>query len=168
MLTARIRRISGLSPSSLLAILIAFFLDQLTKSLIVNLIGPRPVSLLGSLLRLQVVYNTRGIFGLSFGSNQIYFLLPIIGIVVLGYLLFMSHNRMESIVVGLIVGGALGNLIDRIRIGAVVDFIDMGIGRLRWPTYNLADAFITIGIIILILRGFGPKRVSPAQERKDR
>ena len=50
----------------------------------------------------------------------------------------------------LVLGGAVGNLIDRIRMREVIDFIDMGIGRYRWPTYNFADIYVTVGMFILI------------------
>jgi len=139
-------------------ILFAFIIDQLTKLLVLTSVGSRSVSIIGNILRLQVTYNTRGIFGISFGSDHFYFILPLIGLSVLIYLLLVARSRLESIVVGLITGGAFGNLIDRIRLGAVVDFIDMGIGHYRWPTYNLADAFITIGIVILIFYGFRHRR----------
>jgi signal peptidase II len=62
------------------------------------------------------------------------------------------------VVFGLLIGGALGNLIDRVRFGYVIDFIDMGIGNLRWFTYNLADAFITVGAIFLLAREFFRKK----------
>lgn len=55
------------------------------------------------------------------------------------------------IIFSFIVGGAIGNVVDRLRLKYVIDFIDMGIGNLRWFTYNLADAFITIGAITLIV-----------------
>jgi signal peptidase II len=56
----------------------------------------------------------------------------------------------KRVCLGLVLGGAFGNLIDRIATGEVVDFIDMGIGRYRWPTYNVADIAVTVGAVILI------------------
>jgi signal peptidase II len=68
---------------------------------------------------------------------------------------------MEQVAFGLIMGGALGNLIDRLRLGAVVDFINIGIGDLRWPYFNVADSAITIGVVILafhlLFRPRGPE-----------
>ena len=64
---------------------------------------------------------------------------------------------------GLVLGGALGNLIDRLRYGAVVDFIDVGISEsVRWPCFNLADSAITIGVILLILTSFARPHEEPA------
>jgi len=51
---------------------------------------------------------------------------------------------------GLILGGAFGNLVDRVATGKVIDFIDMGVGNYRWPTYNIADIAVTVGAVILI------------------
>ena len=56
------------------------------------------------------------------------------------------------IVFGFVIGGAVGNIIDRVRLAYVIDFIDMGLGNLRWFTYNLADAFITVGAVFLLVR----------------
>jgi signal peptidase II len=61
---------------------------------------------------------------------------------------FMARRRL---CLGLILGGALGNLIDRVLAGEVIDFIDMGIGQTRWPVYNLADVAVTIGAVGLVL-----------------
>ncbi|MCK4236065.1 MAG: signal peptidase II, partial [Candidatus Krumholzibacteria bacterium] len=57
----------------------------------------------------------------------------------------------KRVCLGLILGGAFGNLIDRLTAGEVLDFIDMGIGQYRWPTYNVADIAVTVGAVILIL-----------------
>ena len=62
-----------------------------------------------------------------------------------------GHFLSGRLALGLILGGAIGNFIDRIRLGAVVDFIDLGIGSYRWPTFNAADSCITIGTGILLL-----------------
>ena len=56
----------------------------------------------------------------------------------------------KRVCLGLVLGGAFGNLIDRIATGKVIDFIDMGIGSIRWPTYNVADIAVTVGAVILI------------------
>ena len=58
-------------------------------------------------------------------------------------------KRWEQIAFGLVLGGAVGNLIDRVRFGAVVDFLDFGVGDLRWPAFNIADSAITVGVVLL-------------------
>jgi signal peptidase II len=73
----------------------------------------------------------------------------------LTYIALSLKDKISVIVFGFIIGGALGNIIDRVRLDHVIDFIDMGIGTLpwqRWFTYNLADAFITIGGVFLLIR----------------
>ena len=77
--------------------------------------------------------------------------LSLAGLVVLGYIALTVKDRTGVVVFGLLIGGAIGNLVDRLRFGYVIDFIDMGIGNVRWFTYNLADAFITVGAIFLVM-----------------
>ena len=76
-----------------------------------------------------------------------------------------------SVALGLLLGGAIGNLIDRLRLGHVVDFVDTGIGDLRWYTFNVADAAISIAILLLILAAIRPslveKRPEPVQPDGD-
>ena len=82
------------------------------------------------------------------------------------YLGLRSPDRWFGIGLGLILGGGVGNnLIDRVRFGSVVDFIDMGIGNTRWYTYNLADAFAVAGVIMILAHeflGWGKAKPPPA------
>ncbi|MBS4015269.1 MAG: signal peptidase II [Candidatus Latescibacteria bacterium] len=126
-------------------------LDQITKSLVSrNLVMHQPVNIIGSYLRFFLVHNQGLIWGLPFKSNLTYYVLPILGIVVVLYIALRSNRRYLGFVYGLILAGAAGNLIDRIRFGYVVDFIDMGIKNLRWPTYNIADMSIVFGVILIL------------------
>jgi len=138
----------------LLFVLLAFFLDQITKLLVVNYLRPLrpPTQILGSILRLKLTFNPYGIFGISFGPSELNHVFSLVGIIVLLYVAFTLKDRISLIVFGLLIGGALGNALDRVRFGYVIDFIDMGIGDLRWFTYNLADAFLTVGAIFLLAR----------------
>lgn len=139
---------------------IAFFLDQITKLWVVNFLRPLdpPTQVVGSLLRLKLTFNPYGVFGLSVGSNELYYVFTFVGLVVLSYIALTIKDRAGIIVAGLIIGGAIGNLFDRLRFGYVIDFIDMGIGNLRWFTYNLADAFLTVGAVFLVVREFLRKK----------
>ena len=65
--------------------------------------------------------------------------------------LFRSSNWIETISLSMVIGGAIGNIIDRLHFGAVADFIDIHVGSWHYPAFNLADSFITVGIAILIL-----------------
>ena len=138
----------------LLFAFISFVLDQLTKLYVVNYISPMdpPAEIIGSLLRLKLTFNPYGVFGLSIGPAALNYVLTVVGIIVLFYVGLTLKDRTGLIVFGLLIGGALGNVADRLRFGYVIDFIDMGIGNLRWFTYNLADAFITVGAVFLLVR----------------
>jgi signal peptidase II len=133
---------------------LAFFIDQLTKLFVVNFLKPLdpPLEIIGSILRLKLTFNPYGVFGLSVGPTELNYALSLIGIIVLFYVGLTLKDRTGLIVFGLLIGGALGNVIDRLRFGYVIDFVDMGIGNLRWFTYNFADAFITLGAIFLLAR----------------
>lgn len=134
--------------------LLAFLLDQVSKLLIVHFLTPfeSPTQIIGSLLRFKLTYNPYGVFSIPFGPSVLYYIFSIIGIIVLLYVGLSLHDRVGIIVFGFIIGGAIGNVVDRIRLDYVIDFIDMGIGNVRWFTYNLADAFITVGALFLLTR----------------
>lgn len=145
----------------LIPVFIAFILDQVTKLLIVNFLTPfdPPFAVIGSILRFKVAYNPYGVFSISFGPPFLYYILHIAGILLFIFIGISQKSRFRVILFALIVGGALGNVIDRIRLKYVVDFIDMGIGNLRWFTYNLADAFVTVSAVILIINELFRKQV---------
>ncbi|UCG91087.1 MAG: signal peptidase II [candidate division WOR-3 bacterium] len=135
-------------------VLLAFLLDQISKFLIVHFLTPfeSPTQIIGSLLRFKLTYNPYGVFSIPFGPSVLYYIFSVIGVIVLLYVSLSLHDRVGIIVFGFIIGGAIGNVVDRIRLNYVIDFIDMGIGNVRWFTYNLADAFITVGALFLLTR----------------
>lgn len=136
----------------------SLFLDQVTKMLIYGLFGggladsPGSVRILGDILRFVYERNQHGVFGLVYGPRVIYLILPIAGIALVIWLGLQTLSGWLATAYGLILGGALGNLVDRIRLGYVIDFIVVELPRLRfrWYTFNLADAFLVIGVIMLI------------------
>jgi signal peptidase II len=139
---------------TIICVILAFLLDQLTKLIAVNLLRPfePPTEIIGSILRLKLTFNPFGVFGIAVGPTELNYILSIVGLILLIYIALTIKDRTGTVLFGLLIGGALGNLVDRIRFGYVIDFIDMGIGNLRWFTYNLADAFITLGAIFLLAR----------------
>lgn len=139
--------------SFLTPVFIAFFLDQITKLLIVHFLSPfdPPYEVIGSILRFKVAFNPYGVFSISFGPSFLYYILHITGIILFTFIGISQKIKFRVLLFGLIVGGALGNVFDRVRLHYVIDFIDMGIGNLRWFTYNLADAFVTVSAVILII-----------------
>lgn len=120
-----------------------------------------PTPVLGDLVRIAKTYNDGGIFGL-FGASA-----PILGaaslaVIALIVLYQARHGVREpwvlSAALGLLLGGAIGNLVDRIRFGYVIDFVDMGLGDLRWYTFNVADAAISVAILALLVLSFTGER----------
>ena len=130
-------------------------LDQITKAWVLHALADGPITLAGP-VRLSLTRNTAGAFGLGGAA------VPFLAVVALGLVVFMAssgattrHPRL-ALAVGLVLGGALGNLADRLfrghgfLNGAVVDFVDLRV----WPVFNLADAAITIGCLLLVWAGW--------------
>src|SRR4029079_13785528 len=126
-------------------------LDQLTKVWLTSFLAPgQSLAVLGDLIRLVHGQNAGGLFGLLQGQAVP---LALVSLVVVGLILAHTarsgHNPYLAITLGLLLGGALGNLLDRVRLGYVVDFVDAGIGSVRWDPFNLADAAIRRAIVLL-------------------
>jgi signal peptidase II len=113
-----------------------------------------PHSVAGDWLRLTLVYNPGAAFGLQVGSQSrwVFMGLTVIALGILGrlYLNTRDGDLWRTASLALVCGGALGNLIDRVRSDqGVVDFIDIGIGTSRWPTFNVADVAVSVGAVLL-------------------
>lgn len=148
-------------------------LDILTKLLAVQYLSPHPVSVVGDWVTLQLVYNPGAAFGIHVGaySRWVFLVLALVALVVLGSMVRQTRpgDHLRLVALGLVCGGAVGNLIDRIRSArGVVDFIDVGIGPHRWPTFNVADSAVTVGAILLaIVLWFEGRQAESAEGRKD-
>ncbi|MBW2305546.1 MAG: signal peptidase II [Deltaproteobacteria bacterium] len=133
--------------------------DQATKAMVINSLSENEtIPVLEGYLNLTHVRNQGAAFGiLSDGGARIqrYFFIPITIVVSLAILIIISHSRKDEIFkvisLSMVLSGALGNLMDRVRWGGVVDFIDIHYGTLHWPAFNVADASISIGVILLIV-----------------
>ncbi len=129
--------------------------DVATKAAAVSsLVLGVPRGIWGQSLRLALVYNPGAAFGFSFGasSRQIFVALTIGALAVLVHLYRTtpSGDALRMLAIGLVAGGAIGNLVDRLRSPAgVVDFIDVGLTTVRWPTFNVADMAVTTGACLL-------------------
>jgi signal peptidase II len=119
-----------------------------------------PTPIVGDLVRIARTWNDGGIFGL-FGSSA-----PILGLaslVVIGIIVWIEATSgvmspLLTVALGLLIGGAIGNLIDRLRYGHVVDWVDTGLGSLRFYTFNIADSAISIAVVLLIAMSLlGPR-----------
>jgi signal peptidase II len=132
-------------------------LDFLTKMLITrNFNLYQQVNVIGDYVRLTYIHNPGAAFGIHLGpySRLIFLLLSLVALGALAgmYWATPARDRSRLIAIALICGGAVGNLLDRIRLSAgVVDFMDVGVGQLRWPVFNVADVAVTTGAIFLAL-----------------
>jgi len=134
---------------------VALALDQATKSLALsNLSAVEPVPVLGDVLRLVLRFNDGAAFSLGWGGTNVLIAMTAIAAVAVTVAIIRWRRRSPAGMagLGLILGGALGNLGDRVfRDGRVIDFLDMGLGTRRWPTFNVADIAITCGALFLMI-----------------
>ena len=144
---------------SLLIILIVFFLDRYTKIFILNNFN-ESTFYLNEFVNFDLVWNTGIGFGLlSFNSSLIYNLISIFICLILIFLIHLAikADKFDKLIFSTIVGGAVGNFYDRIVFNAVPDFIDLHIGNFHWFTFNVADIFITLGVLGYLVKGFQKK-----------
>ncbi len=137
---------------------ITVLLDFVTKALAVEHLVPRhmPHEIIGNVVRFTLAYNPGAAFGMHLGPASRWIFAGL-SVVIVGVLLratgeLTRTSRLAAFGVPVIVGGAIGNLLDRIRLReGVVDFIDIGIGTTRFWTFNVADTAVTIGAVCLVL-----------------
>jgi signal peptidase II len=134
---------------------IVLFLDQLSKFYIKkSLAGGQLIPVWGNFFRITYLENPGVAFGL-FPGQRLFFILVTSLIIILVFTFYQKVERADlwlRISLSLILGGALGNLIDRLWIGKVVDFLDFGFGPHRWPAFNLADSAISVGVGMLLIK----------------
>jgi len=138
------------------AALAVVVLDVITKLLIQHFLVPgEPHRIVGNIVRFTLVYNRGAAFSMSLGRHSpwIFGAFAVIALYILWRLYRQTApaDRLRTLALGLAWGGALGNLIDRLRTGGqgVVDFIDIGVGTVRFWTFNVADSAVTIGALLL-------------------
>ena len=139
--------------------LIVVGLDQATKSLAERLLDPYQPVALAPLLNFTLMYNEGAAFSFlaEAGGWQRWFFVAltlVVSAVLIGWLWRLkAHERWLAWGLSLVIGGALGNLIDRLLTGRVVDFIDVYYERWHWPAFNVADSAITVGVVLLLIDG---------------
>ena len=139
----------------LLTALLVFAADQLSKIYVMDLMKDGAIIVLTPFFSIIQAWNT----GISFsmfkdGGMAGTAILSLIALGVVIFLLrwmYVEKCKMVQISLGMIIGGAIGNLADRIRYGAVYDFLDFHIGTHHWPAFNIADSFICIGAFLIIV-----------------
>jgi signal peptidase II len=158
------RRIFALALGGV--VVLDFFSKLLAEAHLPHTVG-RPV--LGEWFQLRLVYNPGAAFGLDVGpySRWVFFLVAVVAVVLLYR---MSRNTppgefFRQLALGLVCGGALGNLIDRLRSPqGVVDFLDVGVGLHRWPTFNVADMAVSCGAVALAISLWREDAAEPKPE----
>lgn len=133
---------------------VVLVLDQLTKAWVRSTMTlNETIPVVGDVVRLTYIHNEGAAFGLSVGphSSQVFLVLAAVASVLVLYLLLSAprEERMQRVALALILGGALGNIIDRVRWSMVVDFIQVGVAGHFWPIFNVADSAVTIGAVLL-------------------
>ncbi|MDA8237946.1 MAG: signal peptidase II [Chloroflexi bacterium] len=145
-------RVAGpgfVSAAFVIGALAATLADQLVDAGVRAIDAPR--DLLGGVVRLAPSTNDGVAFGLLQGTGPVPVVLSVGAMVAI--VAYAHRHRADgaiSLALGLLLGGALANLIERLTRGAVLDYVDMGLGDLRWPTFNVGDIAISIAILLLI------------------
>ena len=144
---------------------LAVVVDQVSKFIVrgsMALYQSEPV--LGNFFRLTYIHNPGAAFGLNVGSPLLHtvFSLLALGVLIYLYRSLAANERLLRLALCLVLGGAVGNIIDRLYLGEVVDFFDFGLGDLRWPIFNFADSFVTVGVLLLAL-GYSRREKTPGR-----
>jgi signal peptidase II len=140
----------------LLIVLSVIVLDQITKYLIASYLSPFDSIEIFPFLHIVNVRNTGAAFG-SFRNVGSSFFIVISVIAIIFVMSLLVKRTYNNIGLSLVLGGAIGNLIDRILYGKVVDFIDFSVGSFHWPAFNVADSALTVGIAVILLASFMKK-----------
>ncbi len=139
----------------LIILITSLVADIITKMLIVaNVNYAEKIDYLGGFLRITLVYNRGGVFGIAQGYKNVFLVISIVVLIgIIAYYIYEKNKSMLfTVSMSLIVSGAIGNIIDRIIPGrpGVVDFISVGFGTHRWPAFNIADSAIVVGAFFLV------------------
>ena len=131
----------------LITFLLVLLMDQLTKYLVVeNFVLGETMPLLKNVFHFTYVRNQGAAFGILQGQQWFFIVVTIavLGAIIIFYKDLPLHNIWNRVALGLAIGGAIGNLIDRVRLGYVIDFIDLRV----WPVFNIADSSVVIAVAI--------------------
>lgn len=137
-------------------ITVIFFIDRFSKIVVINNYT-NSVHYVNDFINFDLIWNIGIGFGFFSTDSSIFYNLIsiIIGLIIIAlFLILLTANRFEKYIYSIIIGGALGNFYDRLVYNAVPDFIDLHYANFHWFTFNIADIFISVGVIFLILSGF--------------
>ena len=147
----------SLYPRVLAAALLVFVVDQATKTLALEYFGRRPKDIIDGVLSLDVSFNSGGVFGIGQGIPGLFLVATAIVIVLILVWVRNLEERSWAIPLGMVLGGGIGNVTDRLVRGfdgRVVDFIDLHV----WPVFNVADMGIVTGVGLILIMGFRAER----------
>lgn len=133
---------------------LVYLADQASKALVVaNLALGDRVDVIGDLVQVWHARNRGAAFSLLQGEQLLFLLVSVValGMIVYFHRAFRGHSAWLQVVLGMILGGTLGNLTDRVRQGYVTDFVSVGFRDVRFPTFNVADSAVVVGIGLLVL-----------------
>jgi len=141
--------------------------DFLTKAWVLSAFQPHESIAVLPFFNLVLVFNAGAAFSFLAGAGgwQKWFFV-VLALAISAWIIVMlrrhAEDRLQSFALALVLGGALGNVVDRLRFGAVVDFLDFHVAGWHWPAFNVADSAITVGVLLLVLHSFIHKE--PAHE----
>lgn len=136
----------------LFVILFLVGLDQLSKSIIVQTIKLNDyIVVIKDFFNITYVQNRGAGFSILQGQMTFFYIITVVALIVLTYLLLKSKDKLSKTAYLLMIGGAIGNFIDRLLLGYVVDFLDFYIFGYNYPVFNLADSFLTVGVILMVI-----------------
>lgn len=142
--------------------LVVVLADQVTKlAIVARFQRGEEIDVLGHVLRVGHARNSGAVFGIMRGAGNYFAVFSFVAAAIVVVIMYLARKASPPVRIGLglVLGGAVGNLIDRLRYGAVVDFIDIGAtDAIRWPSFNVADLAITIGVVMLILASLRPAK----------
>tara|TARA_B100000123_G_scaffold270095_1_gene247406 strand:+ start:972 stop:1478 length:507 start_codon:yes stop_codon:yes gene_type:complete len=139
----------------IILILIIFLLDRFSKIKIINYFSNNNEVFINDYINLNLVWNTGIGFGLLSSDSNLFYTsisLLIFTIIIFLFYIFFKSNLVDKFLFSLVLGGAIGNFWDRVFFFAVPDFIDIHYENFHWFTFNIADIFISVGIITIILK----------------
>lgn len=132
---------------------IIFVIDQITKYLIKSFVSPFEVIKVLPFFNIVYVENVGAAFGM-FKSLGIFFFIAVAALAIIFISILIIKDKDNRLGFSLLLGGAAGNLTDRLIYGYVIDFLDVHVGRYHWPAFNVADSALTIGIFLLLIKTF--------------
>lgn len=134
----------------ILIIVLITIADQVTKYIVINKVDTgQLIPVINNFFYITYHENAGAAWGILQNQRYIFITLTFIFSIIMIYILFKTQDKLLKLALSFVLGGAIGNLIDRVGKGSVADFLDFYFGSYHFPTFNLADSFIVIGTIIL-------------------